>query len=231
MLGPSGLRQDHLPDDARRLRDRHPRRDPPRRARHQQRPAAQARHRHGVPELRALPAHDASARTSPSRSRCARSARPTASAKVRRALDMVQMGAFARPPPGAALGRPAAARRAGPRAGLRARAGADGRAAGRARQAAARAHAVRDQAHLHDALGITVVYVTHDQTEALTMSDRVAVFNDGRDPAARAARRALRAARRTASSRSSSARTTRCTAPSTAIEGGALHGAARRRRR
>ncbi len=29
-------------------------------------------------------------------------------------------------------------------------------------------------------LGITVVYVTHDQTEALTMSDRVAVFDDGR---------------------------------------------------
>ncbi len=28
-------------------------------------------------------------------------------------------------------------------------------------------------------LGITVVYVTHDQTEALTMSDRVAVFDDG----------------------------------------------------
>ncbi len=34
--------------------------------------------------------------------------------------------------------------------------------------------------HLHDSLGITVVYVTHDQGEALTMSDRVAVFNDGR---------------------------------------------------
>ncbi|WP_068117395.1 ABC transporter ATP-binding protein [Tropicimonas marinistellae] len=33
--------------------------------------------------------------------------------------------------------------------------------------------------HLHEKLGITVVYVTHDQTEALTMSDRVAVFNDG----------------------------------------------------
>jgi putative spermidine/putrescine transport system ATP-binding protein len=29
-------------------------------------------------------------------------------------------------------------------------------------------------------LGITFVYVTHDQEEALTMSDRVAVFNDGR---------------------------------------------------
>jgi len=33
--------------------------------------------------------------------------------------------------------------------------------------------------HLHDRLGITVVYVTHDQSEALTMSDRIAVFNDG----------------------------------------------------
>jgi putative spermidine/putrescine transport system ATP-binding protein len=34
--------------------------------------------------------------------------------------------------------------------------------------------------HLHESLGITVVYVTHDQGEALTMSDRIAVFNDGR---------------------------------------------------
>ncbi|MGF6860431.1 putative spermidine/putrescine transport system ATP-binding protein [Rhodobacteraceae bacterium MBR-64] len=34
--------------------------------------------------------------------------------------------------------------------------------------------------HIADSLGITVVYVTHDQTEALTMSDRVAVFEDGR---------------------------------------------------
>ena len=29
-------------------------------------------------------------------------------------------------------------------------------------------------------VGITFVYVTHDQEEALTMSDRLAVFNDGR---------------------------------------------------
>ncbi|MGI9372987.1 MAG: ABC transporter ATP-binding protein [Hyphomicrobiales bacterium] len=33
--------------------------------------------------------------------------------------------------------------------------------------------------HIHENLGVTVVYVTHDQSEALTMSDRVAVFNDG----------------------------------------------------
>jgi putative spermidine/putrescine transport system ATP-binding protein len=33
--------------------------------------------------------------------------------------------------------------------------------------------------HIHENLGVTVVYVTHDQSEALTMSDRIAVFEDG----------------------------------------------------
>ncbi|SHF43372.1 putative spermidine/putrescine transport system ATP-binding protein [Modicisalibacter ilicicola DSM 19980] len=32
---------------------------------------------------------------------------------------------------------------------------------------------------IHANLGVTMIYVTHDQTEALTMSDRIAVFNDG----------------------------------------------------
>jgi spermidine/putrescine ABC transporter ATP-binding subunit len=34
--------------------------------------------------------------------------------------------------------------------------------------------------HLQESLSITVVYVTHDQEEALTMSDRIAIMNDGR---------------------------------------------------
>ncbi len=34
--------------------------------------------------------------------------------------------------------------------------------------------------HLHEKLGVTTVYVTHDQREALTMSDRIAVINNGR---------------------------------------------------
>ena len=34
--------------------------------------------------------------------------------------------------------------------------------------------------HLHEQLGVTTVYVTHDQREALTMSDRIAVINDGK---------------------------------------------------
>ncbi|HET9659845.1 MAG TPA: ABC transporter ATP-binding protein [Thermomicrobiales bacterium] len=33
---------------------------------------------------------------------------------------------------------------------------------------------------LHDQLGVTIVYVTHDQQEALVMSDRIAVMNEGR---------------------------------------------------
>jgi putative spermidine/putrescine transport system ATP-binding protein len=33
---------------------------------------------------------------------------------------------------------------------------------------------------LHRELGVTMVYVTHDQSEALTMSDRIAVFHQGR---------------------------------------------------
>jgi putative spermidine/putrescine transport system ATP-binding protein len=33
---------------------------------------------------------------------------------------------------------------------------------------------------IHREVGITTIYVTHDQTEAMTMSDRVAVFRNGR---------------------------------------------------
>src|SRR6267154_2789881 len=33
--------------------------------------------------------------------------------------------------------------------------------------------------HLHQRLGVTMIYVTHDQVEAMTMSDRVAVFSAG----------------------------------------------------
>jgi putative spermidine/putrescine transport system ATP-binding protein len=42
-----------------------------------------------------------------------------------------------------------------------------------------REHMQLEIKHLHKRLGVTVVYVTHDQGEALTMSDRVAVFHEG----------------------------------------------------
>ena len=40
-------------------------------------------------------------------------------------------------------------------------------------------------------LGTTTIYVTHDQTEAMTLGDRIAVMRAGRAPAGRTAERAL----------------------------------------
>ena len=59
---------------------------------------------------------------------------------------------------------------------------------------------------IQEPLGITFVYVTHDQDEALTMSDRVAVMRAGRieqcgDAAASSTRRPRRRSWRTSSAR------------------------------
>lgn len=99
--------------------------------------------------------------------------------RIKRALDMVQMGAFAARRPAQlsggqqqriALARalvfdPALVLMDEPLGAL---------------DKQLREHMQFEIKRLHDQLGITVVYVTHDQGEALTMSDRVAVFNDGR---------------------------------------------------
>lgn len=42
-----------------------------------------------------------------------------------------------------------------------------------------REHMQREIKQIQTELGITMVYVTHDQSEALNMSDRIAVFHDG----------------------------------------------------
>ena len=43
-------------------------------------------------------------------------------------------------------------------------------------------------------LGVTVVYVTHDQEEALVMSDRIAIYDEGRIEQIGTRRRPVRAA-------------------------------------
>ena len=102
-----------------------------------------------------------------------------ADAKVARALDMVQMGRFAGRRPAQLSGgqqqRIALARALvfEPELVLM-----DEPLGALDKQL--REHMQFEIKHLHDQLGVTVVYVTHDQSEALTMSDRVAVFNDGR---------------------------------------------------
>ena len=99
--------------------------------------------------------------------------------RIKRALDMVQMGAFAHRRPAQlsggqqqriALARalvfdPALVLMDEPLGAL---------------DKQLREHMQFEIKRLHERLGITVVYVTHDQGEALTMSDRIAVFNDGR---------------------------------------------------
>ena len=99
-------------------------------------------------------------------------------AKVKRALDMVQMGAFGGRRPAQLSGgqqqRVALARALvfEPELVLM-----DEPLGALDKQL--REHMQFEIKRIADNLGITVVYVTHDQTEALTMSDRVAVFNDG----------------------------------------------------
>lgn len=43
-----------------------------------------------------------------------------------------------------------------------------------------RQHMLIELMNIHDAVGITFIYVTHDQSEAMSISDRVAVMNHGR---------------------------------------------------
>ena len=59
---------------------------------------------------------------------------------------------------------------------------------------------------LQQRLGTTTVYVTHDQTEAMTLGDRVVVMRAGRRPAGRHPRRSSTTSRATCSSPASSAR-------------------------
>jgi putative spermidine/putrescine transport system ATP-binding protein len=105
--------------------------------------------------------------------------RPEITAKVARALDMVQMGSFAGRRPAQLSGgqqqRIALARALvfEPELVLM-----DEPLGALDKQL--REHMQYEIKHLHEQLGVTVVYVTHDQSEALTMSDRIAVFNDGK---------------------------------------------------
>lgn len=99
-------------------------------------------------------------------------------AKVKQALDMVQMGRFGDRYPGQLSGgqqqRIALARTLvfDPRLVLM-----DEPLGALDKQL--REHMQLELKALHRRLGVTFVYVTHDQSEALTMSDRVAVFDQG----------------------------------------------------
>ena len=125
----------------------------------------------------------------------------------------------------AALRRSAPARGAGSGDRPRARGVPDGRAALEPRRAAARPDARGDPAAPAAAATTTTIYVTHDQVEAMTMGDRIAVMNARapaagrhaagalRPPGERVRRRRSSALLRSTSSRPSSSRRT-ATSPS-----------------
>ena len=165
-----------------------------RRGRHRPR-AASPRHRDGLPELRALPAHDRAreprlrpqgapdaegrdpARASTRSRRCSVSTelldrKPAQLSGGQR--QRVAMGrAIVREPQAFLMDEPLSNLDAKLRVGMRA-----------------------SLAQLHARLGVTTVYVTHDQTEAMTLGQRVAVMRDGRIAPGRRAADALRAAAR-----------------------------------
>jgi putative spermidine/putrescine transport system ATP-binding protein len=108
-----------------------------------------------------------------------RMARPEIAARVKRALEMVRLEGLDRRRPGQLSGgqqqRVAVARALvfEPRAVLM------------DEPLGALDKSLREQLQyeikrIHRELGVTIIYVTHDQGEALTMSDRIAVFNKGR---------------------------------------------------
>jgi putative spermidine/putrescine transport system ATP-binding protein len=99
-------------------------------------------------------------------------------AKVNKALDMVQLGQFANRRPGQLSGGQAQ-RVAVARALV-----FDPEVVVMDEPLGALDKNLREQMqyeikHRHESLEVTVLYVTHDQSEALTMSNRVAVFDDG----------------------------------------------------
>ena len=137
------------------------------------------RHRDGVPELRALPAHDGGRQHGASRSRWPRC--------QGRGARQARRGGGPDPRPRAEyLDRKPKALSGGQRQRV-----AMGRAIVRKPQvfcmdeplsnldAKMRVQTRTDIAKLQADLGVTTVYVTHDQVEAMTMGDRVAVMKDG----------------------------------------------------
>ena len=181
-VGPSGCGKTTslrlLGRPGRDLRRPHPDRRPRR-----QRCAAQgSRHRHGVPELCALPAHER-VRQHGLRPQAAQDARrPRSTSKVKEAAELLGISQFLDRKPKQLSG------------GQRQRV-AVGRAIVRNPKvflfdeplsnldAKLRVQTRADISKLHQRLGTTFIYVTHDQVEAMTMATRIAV-HEGRPAAA-----------------------------------------------
>ena len=144
LVGPSGCGKSTTLRMIAGLEEITRRRDLDRRRRGQRRPAARPRHRDGVPELRALSAHDR-VRQHGVRAEAAEDSRRTRSSAASTRRRASSTSRAARPQAEGAVRRPAAARRDGPRHRAQPEGVPVRRAAVQPRRQAARADAHRDQ--------------------------------------------------------------------------------------
>ena len=178
LVGPFGLRQVHAAAHDRRARDDLRRRGEDRRPRRERGRARRPRHRDGVPELRALSAHERLRQHGlwPEEPRHAQGRDREARARKRRASSPSSPSC--------------SASRAQLSGGQRQRV-AMGRAIVRKPQvflfdeplsnldAKLRVQMRVEIKRLQRALGVTSIYVTHDQVEAMTLSDKLVVMSGG----------------------------------------------------
>ena len=178
LLGASGCGKSTLAADHRRAGDADLGADQHRRPGGRQSAAGQARHRHGVPELRALSASRRRRATGPWASSRRAKAAALIAERTKEAARILALENLLPRKPSELSG------------GQRQRV-AIGRAIVRHPEvflfdeplsnldAALRAQVRFEIARLHKQLGATMVYVTHDQVEAMTLADRIVVMDKG----------------------------------------------------
>ena len=190
LLGLVGLRQDDDAQHDRRPRGGDLRRHPDGRPAGQRSRADRARRRHGVPELRALSAHDggpehrlhpeaARARRGRDRRRASRRRPPRSSSRhlLDRFPSQLSGGQQQRVAIGRAMVRePKVFLFDEPFSNL---------------DAALRKRMRAEVKELHSRLGVTSIFVTHDQEEAMSISDRIAVMRQGASSSSAHRRRSM----------------------------------------